>query len=296
MDSETKKRKVEPSQRDGGSRKKSRGKQKWTPGAEARGIQPGDVGIWVTVAMNKEAPSVTDLRHLFEKYALQLYPDAQTIEAAEGEDSGASDVDIESEIKKEVDGIRKPSVEPLFRNVKLSGACLVFFKTRAPVEPVSFVHKICQDTADGIEPQRCRFVKRMTPLSAIGKVAGNGLKDVATEVLAPHFHAPEQTEKKFAIRVNIRNNKQIKRDDVIHQVASLVGKGHKVDLSGYDLLIIVEIYQSLVGMSVVGSDYDKLKKYNLAELRDNTIATDQDNASSEPLSGMATNSGNDKKA
>jgi len=28
-------------------------------------------------------------------------------------------------------------------------------------------------------------------------------------------------------------------------------------------------------MCVVGSDYDKLKKYNLAELRDNTIPKDQ---------------------
>jgi tRNA acetyltransferase TAN1 len=28
-------------------------------------------------------------------------------------------------------------------------------------------------------------------------------------------------------------------------------------------------------MSVVGSDFDKLKKYNLAELRDNTISKDQ---------------------
>lgn len=29
--------------------------------------------------------------------------------------------------------------------------------------------------------------------------------------------------------------------------------------------------QSLVGMSVVSSDYEKLKRYNLAELRDSTI-------------------------
>ncbi|KAJ4348337.1 uncharacterized protein N0V89_009711 [Didymosphaeria variabile] len=276
MDTGPKKRKAGPEQRDGGNRKRSKGKQKWTmPGAEARGIQPGDVGIWVTCAMNKEAPSVADLRNLFEKYASQLYKDASTAEAAEGEESGASDVDIESEIKKEVEGIRKPKVEPLFKNVKLSGQCLIFFKTRSPVEPVSFLHKICQDTADGVEHQRCRFVKRLTPLSAIGKVAGSGLKDIATQVLAPHFHAPEQSGKKFAIRVNIRNNKQISRDEIIQQVASLVGKGHKVDLSGYDLLILVEVYQSLVGMSVVGSDYDSLKKYNLAELRDNTITKDQ---------------------
>jgi tRNA acetyltransferase TAN1 len=71
-----------------------------------------------------------------------------------------------------------------------------------------------------------------------------------------------------------------------------VGDGHKVDLSGYDLLILVEIYkvrtsrfavyllsdfsnsgyakiwQNIVGMSVVGSDFEKLKRFNLAELRD----------------------------
>lgn len=75
---------------------------------------------------------------------------------------------------------------------------VVFFKTRPPVEPVSFIHKICQDTADGVEHQRCRFVKRLTPLSVIGKVAGNGLRDVATEVIAPHFHRAEQSGKKVS--------------------------------------------------------------------------------------------------
>jgi tRNA acetyltransferase TAN1 len=75
---------------------------------------------------------------------------------------------------------------------------VIFFKTHSPIEPVSFVHKICQDTADGVEHQRCRFVKRLTPLSAIAKVSGNGLKDVATQVLAPHFHGPGQSGKKVS--------------------------------------------------------------------------------------------------
>lgn len=33
---------------------------------EARGIQPGDVGIWATCAMNKEGKSVAELRDLFQ--------------------------------------------------------------------------------------------------------------------------------------------------------------------------------------------------------------------------------------
>jgi len=47
----------------------------------------------------------------------------------------------------------------------------------------------------------------------------------------------------FAIRTSIRNNKEFKRDQVIKTVAAAVGPGHKVDLSGYDLLILVEIYK-----------------------------------------------------
>ncbi len=48
---------------------------------------------------------------------------------------------------------------------------------------------------------------------------------------------------KFAIRPSIRNNKEFTRDEVIKSVAAAVGPGHTVDLRGYDLLILVEIYK-----------------------------------------------------
>jgi tRNA acetyltransferase TAN1 len=71
-----------------------------------------------------------------------------------------------------------------------------------------------------------------------------------------------------------------------------------VDLSGYDLLILVEIYQvrkcgvnkkyvpfaetmksdgkqNVLGMSVVGADYEKLKRFNLEELHDPVENKDQ---------------------
>jgi hypothetical protein len=63
-----------------------------------------------------------------------LYGDTQAAEAAEDEDSGASDVDIENEIKKEVEGIRKPKVEPLFKNVKLPGQCCKLQRHDHPIK------------------------------------------------------------------------------------------------------------------------------------------------------------------
>jgi tRNA acetyltransferase TAN1 len=65
---------------------------------------------------------------------------------------------------------------------------VIFFKTRLPVEPVSFVEKICEDTASGAQIKNCRYVKRLTPITAIDKATTNGLEAVAKEVLAPHFH------------------------------------------------------------------------------------------------------------
>lgn len=234
--------------------------------AESRSIQPGDVGIWATCAMKKEGKSVSELRELFQEYASKIYGVGLEGDAAGNDDSDEEVGDIEAEIKKEVSEIRKPSADPLFTSVKLDTQCLLFFKTRQPVEPVSFVHKICQDVADGVEQKRCRFVKRLTPITAIDKATENGLENVAQQVLAPHFHGDDKGQKKFAIRTSIRNNKVFTRDDLIRKVAAAVGPGHKVDLHGYDLLIVVEIYQNILGMSVVGSDFEKLKRFNLSEL------------------------------
>jgi len=48
----------------------TKGKKRWEMpkrgNAEARQINPGDVGIWATCAMKKEAPTVADLRDLFQ--------------------------------------------------------------------------------------------------------------------------------------------------------------------------------------------------------------------------------------
>lgn len=62
----------------------------------------------------------------------------------------------------------------------------------------------------------------------------------------------------------------MKRDDVIKQVAQAVGPSHSVDLKHYDCLILIDIYRNVLGMSVVGSDYEGLKRFNLAEIYDPT--------------------------
>ncbi|CAO2656406.1 Nn.00g052090.m01.CDS01 [Neocucurbitaria sp. VM-36] len=268
------KRKAAPDEHREGSNKKAKGKKAWDMPRrkiDNRAIQPGDTGIWATCAMKKEAKSIGDLRDLFQEYASKFY--GTTNGTADDNDSDSEGGDIEAEINKELADIRKPTAKPLFTSVKLDTQCLIFFRTRSPIEPVSFIHSICQDIADGAQPRNLRYVKRLTPITAYEKATTQGLETVAKQVLAPHFHGPEQVGKKFAIRPSIRNNKEFTRDEIIKSVAAAVGPGHKVDLKGYDLLILVEIYKNVLGMSVVGPDFERLKRFNLEELRQ-TVSTE----------------------
>lgn len=57
------------------------------------------------------------------QYASQMYEENQRDGTAEDEESDKGGGDIESEIQKEIEGIRKPETEPLFRSAKLDTNC-----------------------------------------------------------------------------------------------------------------------------------------------------------------------------
>ncbi|KZF18871.1 hypothetical protein L228DRAFT_286365 [Xylona heveae TC161] len=261
------------------------------------GLSPGDAGVWATCELGREGKCVMELKSLFDEYIERLY-------GAEGQGQGRSheeheegspsgDEDIEAEIKRELHGMKKPASRKLFEHVRLDIQCVMFFRTRKPVDPVKLVHAICEDAFSLPGQKRTRWVKRLTPVTLIGKATEKGVEEVAQQVLAPHFHFDldrdhdydhdrnEGRGKRFAIRPTIRNHNTLTRDGIIRKVAAAVGPGHKVDLKGYNLLILVEVYKNICGMSVVPSDFEKLKRYNLSELFDPATAAGQPSDTSE---------------
>ena len=237
---ETKKRKLES---EGSDRKKSkpwRVPKKGQANNAAPNIEPGDAGIWATCDMGKEGKCTAELRDLFEEYAAKLYGTPEDHEESDGE----AEVDIEEEFKKEVQGMKSKSTrkEVLFQPVKVDIQCVLFFKTRKPVEPVDFVHRLCQDAVEGATKKH-RWVKRLTPMTMMGKATVEGLEKVAQTVLQPMFHADDSPSRKFAIRPTRRNHNVMKRDEIIRQIASAVGPRHSVDLKHYDYLILVDVYR-----------------------------------------------------
>ncbi|KAG7006146.1 hypothetical protein G7Y79_00016g041310 [Physcia stellaris] len=208
-------------------------------------IKAGDAGIWVTCDMHKEGVCTAECKDLFNEYADICYAgwkgEGQGLNKGEAED----ETDIEKEISEEITELKTASKEALFQPVKIDIQC---------------------DAFESASSKRSRWIKRLTPMTRMAKANEKGLEEVSKIVLAPSFHSGDVTAKKFAIRTTIRNNSTMKRDDVIKQVADAVGTRHSVDLTNYDLLIIVDIYRNILGMSVVASDFEKLKRFNLAEI------------------------------
>lgn len=263
-----------------------------------------------------------------------------TDEAAEDQEPE----DIEAAIEKELAAMKsasKPKNSP-FDLLKMNVDCVLFMRTRAPVDPLVLVRHICKDAAAAKDKSlwRSRFINKLTPITLTGKATEKGLEDVARKVLSDHFRLAEgeagekdddannacsvsihskgrdatplpvpttslispvlpshqrigpltcqagtnRTEQ-YAIRPTIRAHTTLKRTEVIDRVANMISKRHKVDLENPDKVIIIEIFQvrfctrcirlcpatdlfsqTFCGMSVVGKDWETMKRYNIHEL------------------------------
>ncbi len=122
--------------------------------------------------------------------------------AAGGEGEGDEDEeDIEAAIRKEVAALTaKPAAAAAggdgdgdgnrMTPVKMNVDCLLFVRTRPPVEPVAFVRRVCEDARRCAEIpglMRCRYVNRLTPVAVMGRATEQGLVEVAREALGKYF-------------------------------------------------------------------------------------------------------------
>ncbi|KAI1759256.1 hypothetical protein GGR53DRAFT_514177 [Hypoxylon sp. FL1150] len=243
----------------------------------SKGLEVGDMGVWTTCVKGKERQALEEMDSLCQEYGEKLYGIQQEGSAAEDEDG---DDDIEASIKKEVDSM-KPANKPkdtTFQPMRMELDCLLFVRMKRPVDPVKLVQEICKD-ARGItdkQQRRSRFINRFTPVVLTAKANETGVEEVARKVLGGHFQlAGDEGEKlttsdsdgcSYAIRPSFRAHNTLKRDDVIKKVAALIAPRHKVNLTSPDKVILIDIFQTFCGMSVVDGEWENLKRYNLHEI------------------------------
>ncbi|EFX00822.1 thump domain containing protein [Grosmannia clavigera kw1407] len=219
-------------------------------------------------------------------------PDPEGDGSAGGEEEPVEE-DIESLVQREIASLKSNASSPsrIFTPVRLNVECLLFTKTRAPIVPVELAYRICRDAKqdaaasdDSRVVRTTKYLNRLTPITASGRSNEKGVEEVARNVLPQWFKmctsqggddaakdtvvdAEAKPAYSFAIRLSSRHHNQLKRDGVIRQIASLIDEGHhKVDLNKPDKVILVEIFKTTLGMSVVDGDWAELKKYNLSEI------------------------------
>ncbi|KAI0015855.1 hypothetical protein F4780DRAFT_762298 [Xylariomycetidae sp. FL0641] len=294
----TKKRKHDAPHAPQQKRSKQGGVGKWsTPhlqakleALKAKSIEVGDQGMWVTCQRGKERQALEELMALSAEYGKKLY----NIDAEADSDADDGPEDIEASIQNELAGMKaesqKKSKDAPFEPMRMGLDCLLFMRTRPPVEPRAFARAICRDAKDAGDKRmwKSRFINKFTPITLTGKATLKGVEEVARTVLEGQFalKGADEGEKKededgenkeageskedgacsYAIRPSFRSHNTLKRNEVIDLVAKLIAPQHKVNLTKPDKVILIDIYQTFCGMSVVDGEWEDLKRYNLHEL------------------------------
>ncbi|KAG5647346.1 hypothetical protein DXG03_000414 [Asterophora parasitica] len=223
-------------------------------------------GIWVSCVKGKERQAVAECYDLFDAVASEMWPLENKNQGADSDsnDDEDNDLSIEDQIANEVSAMKKPKVEPRFVNCQTNTPCVVFITCKAPVDPVKLVVRLVKDVeATGVVRSRCIY--RLVPVS--GSCGANlpEIQGLCRKVLQPFFLQHPDKKFKYKIELRMRNHSVISRPELIEHVAKCVPEGHTVELTNPEMFILVEVFKSVCGISVVENYYD-LQKFNMTEI------------------------------
>ncbi|NXJ14996.1 THUM1 protein, partial [Odontophorus gujanensis] len=250
------------------------------PRGGGRQLEAGMRGILITCNMN-ERKCVGEAYSLLGEYGDLLYGPEQLPGPAErlsgskkeeeddeeeDEEEEAAEDDAEAALKKEVGQIRASTERQLrrFQSVESGANNVVFIRTRG-IEPENLVHHILKDIHT-TKKKKTRVILRMLPVSGTCKAFLEDMKKYTETFFEPWFKAPSKST--FQIAYKARNNSHMSREEVIKELAGIVGSlnpENKVDLNNPQYTIVVEIIKNVCCLSVV-RDYVLFRKYNLQEV------------------------------
>ncbi|NWU95258.1 THUM1 protein, partial [Upupa epops] len=246
-----------------------------------RQLEAGMRGILITCNMN-ERKCVGEAYSLLGEYGDLLYGPEQLSDHEElltGSEREEDEDDVEAALKKEVGQIRASTEQKLrrFQSVESGANNVVFIRTQG-IEPENLVHHILKDMHT-TKKKKTRVILRMLPISGTCKAFMEDMKKYTETFFEPWFKAPNKGT--FQIVYKARNNSHMSREEVIKELAGIVGSlnpENKVDLNNPQYTIVVEIIKTVCCLSVV-KDYVLFRKYNLQEVVKSNQDTQQNPSS-----------------
>jgi tRNA acetyltransferase TAN1 len=194
---------------------------------KGRSLEVGDAGFWITCQRQKEVRAADEIlsicndvrktllsRHIpwddltltmqESQYGRKLFG----IDAGAGTGNDWGDAadeepeDIEAAIEKEIAALKpanKPKSGP-FDLLRMNVDCVLFMRTRLPVDPLRLVREVCQDASVLADRSqwRSRFINKLTPISYTAKATEKGLEELVEKILPGHFRLAKNETKTTA--------------------------------------------------------------------------------------------------
>lgn len=295
---------------------------------KSRNIEPFWSGIYVTCPRGKEPKCKHEVATVLKEYSEEFYGKLQVDNSDEHDDEAAKEEEqdkpkednVEDAIAKELAELQdenKPNKDKantekqLFEPMEIGCECVIFVRTRKPIDPVDLVTRICNDLINGSRVRRFRFAQRMTPVSSTATANFDGLDRLLNQVAKPVFFHQGKPQT-FAIRPSLRNHNAMDKMEIIHRTAKFIITApinpetteegtaeakqeekqltedtpkNSVDLKNYDKMVLIECYKSSIGMAIVGPEYERdYHRFNLEKIftttnQPKTVGTDDASAS-----------------
>ncbi|ORX75087.1 hypothetical protein BCR32DRAFT_297106 [Anaeromyces robustus] len=270
MSTNVSKRKLQES----GDKKKKRAFVKHNGTTKMFSAKAKMTGFLITCTLNKERSSAREMCELLCEHVEKLYPelceekkkDNNNIEngSENEEEEDIDDIDdIEASLAKELEDMKNNKKEEnKFEIVPLNINCLGFIRAKIPIDPTKVVHSIFE-TIETKKEKKTRYTQRVIPIMNTCITNKPEIFRLAETIIKPYF--PDDQQKEYAIMIKIRNNSKMDRMEIIKGVAGVIGEKHKVNLTNPQLFVIIEIFKTICGISVV-DDYFNYKKYNMEEV------------------------------
>ncbi|XP_006459466.1 hypothetical protein AGABI2DRAFT_218712 [Agaricus bisporus var. bisporus H97] len=244
-----------------GKEKKKKYRSDGTPVWEKRSID--GPGVWVSCVKGKEKQTVGELYDLFESLADELWP--EDISGQEEKTASTSEeLSLEAQIANEMSSLQKSRREKRFASCQTNTPCVVFLSCKPPVDPVQLVVRHIENVQrTGVT--QTRHTHRFVPVSGSSVANLPEIKSLCHDIFNKFFETHKNRSFTYKVELRMRNHSTISRSVLIQHIAQCVPAGHTVSLDNPEIFILVEVFKSVCGISIV-QDYYRLQKFNVMEI------------------------------
>ncbi|OQR93806.1 hypothetical protein ACHHYP_02268 [Achlya hypogyna] len=226
----------------------------------------GSAGVLVSCDRTKERQVVKDILNILSEAADKHYPADDNDDDEDVEDDSKTSAE---KLAEEIKGLKKNKGRFVALDSGVKGVIMVqSTDTKVPI--IALVDHIFDEIV-ATKQFSSRFIQRLIPLENLCFPGVEEITAAVTPLIERHFK--ETTGLTFSVEVKKRNSGNIPSIDIINACVAVVGPNHKVNLTSPDVVILVEIFKNVCGVSVV-TNFHQFRKFNVRAILDPPPKTD----------------------